>query len=83
METPFDKAFDFNSQITYPAEPPIVLEPGDTIISTCTFENYTNAAVPFGPSSDQEMCYNFTMAYPARALDSGVLSLIGATNTCW
>jgi hypothetical protein len=29
------------------------------------------------------MCYNFTMAYPAHALENGVPSLIGATNTCW
>jgi hypothetical protein len=83
METPFDKAFDFNSQITYASEPPIVLEPGDSITSTCTFENITNASVGFGPSSTQEMCYNFTMAYPAHALDNGVISLIGAKNTCW
>jgi hypothetical protein len=83
METPFDKAFDFNSQITYPADPPIVLQPGDSITSTCTFDNDTNAPVAFGPSSNQEMCYNFTMAYPAHALDDGVFSLIGAKNTCW
>jgi hypothetical protein len=83
METPFDKAFDFNSQITYAADPAIVLEPGDSITSTCTFDNDTNASVGFGPSSNQEMCYNFTMAYPAHALDNSVLSLIGAKNTCW
>jgi hypothetical protein len=82
-ETVFDKAFDFNSQITYILDTPIVLQPNDTITSTCTFDNETNAAVPFGPSTTQEMCYNFTMSYPAKALDDGVLSLIGATNTCW
>ena len=35
-------------------------------------------SVAFGPSSDQEMCYQFAFSYPARALDNGVISLIGA-----
>ena len=83
METVFDKPFDFNSQITYLLGTPIVLEAGETIISTCTFNNTTNLGVPFGPSTEQEMCYNFTMSYPKTALDNGVASLIGATNTCW
>jgi len=83
LETVFDKPFDFNSQITYILDDLITLQPGDTIISTCTFLNHTDAPVPFGPSTEQEMCYNFTMSYPARKLDNGTLSLIGATNVCW
>jgi hypothetical protein len=83
MEQVFDKDFDFNSQVTYILDAPIILQAGDSIISTCTFNNDTNAAVPFGPSTTQEMCYNFTMSFPAKALDNGVASLIGATNTCW
>ena len=83
VEEVFNKPFDFNSQLTYVLKTPVQLEPGEQIVSTCTFHNTSNAAVPFGPSSDQEMCYNFTMSYPARALDSGIPSLIGATNTCW
>jgi hypothetical protein len=83
LENIFDKPFDFNSQITYVQPTPIVLMPGDSITSTCTFDNTTPASVPFGPSTTQEMCYMFTMAYPAGKLDNGVISLIGATNTCW
>jgi hypothetical protein len=83
LETVFDKAFDFNSQITYILDDLIVLQPGDTIISTCTFLNHTDAPVAFGPSTEEEMCYNFTMSYPARKLDNGTLSLIGATHVCW
>lgn len=83
VEEVFNKPFDFNSQITYVLDTPVRLEPGESIVSTCTFNNTSNQSVPFGPSSDQEMCYNFTMSYPARALDNGVPSLIGATNTCW
>jgi hypothetical protein len=83
METVFDKAFDFNSQFTYVLDKPIVLEAGESIVSTCTFNNTTDANVAFGPSTEEEMCYNFTMSYPAKALDNGTPSLIGATNTCW
>jgi hypothetical protein len=79
----FDKPFDFNHQVTYELSPPIVLMPGDTITSTCTFMNDTAGSVDFGESTGDEMCYQFTYSYPARALDNGALSLIGADNTCW
>lgn len=82
-ETVFDKAFDFNSQIHYPLSPMLELKPGDKIKSTCTFENTTNAPVPYGSSSDQEMCYMFTFAYPAGALDNHAFSLTGISNACW
>lgn len=81
QEDVFEKPFDFNYQITY--DTAIDLRPGDVITSTCTFENTSDLSVPFGPSSNQEMCYNFAYSYPAGALDNGVPSLVGATNTCW
>jgi len=77
----FDKPFDFNHQIHYIQS--YDLMPGDTITTTCTFNNTTNKGIPFGESSDTEMCYLFTMSYPAHALENNVISLIGATNTCW
>jgi len=80
-EEVFNKPFDFNFQITYPAM--VDLHPGDTITSTCTFENISGGNVAFGPSTQQEMCYQFAFSYPAGALENGTLSLVGATNTCW
>jgi hypothetical protein len=80
-EAVFDKPFDFTQQIHYPAD--ITLMPGDTLTATCTFNNTTNMGVPFGESSDTEMCYQFVTSWPAHALENGVASLIGATNTCW
>jgi hypothetical protein len=80
-ESVFDKPFNFDYQISYDAN--IVLMPGDAITSTCRFQNESAGFVPFGPSSEQEMCYQFAFSYPAGALDNGVLSLVGATNTCW
>jgi hypothetical protein len=29
------------------------------------------------------MCYQFAYSYPVGALNNGVFSLTGATNTCW
>jgi hypothetical protein len=81
QETIFEKAFDFNYQIHYLQK--YDLMPGDTLTASCTFNNTTNQGVPFGESSDTEMCYNFTFAWPAHALENHVVSLIGATNTCW
>jgi len=81
VEEVFNKPFDFNQQITYDAG--IDLFPGDTITSTCTFDNTSDFAVAFGPSTEQEMCYQFAFSYPAGALDNFVVSLVGATNTCW
>ena len=77
----FEKPFDFNHQIHYLQ--PYELQPGDTLTAVCHYNNTTDMGVPFGESSDTEMCYNFTMAWPAHALENHVSSLIGATNTCW
>lgn len=80
-EEVFSMPFDFNFQVSYPAN--VTLMPGESIRSTCRFNNQSLGPVAFGPSSDQEMCYQFAFSYPAGALDNGVLSLVGATNTCW
>jgi hypothetical protein len=80
-EKVFDMPFDFNHQVHYLQNQD--LAPGDTITATCTFNNTTNANVPFGPSTTQEMCYQFVYSWPAHALENHVFSLIGASNTCW
>jgi hypothetical protein len=61
-EVLIDKPFDFNTQIAYPT--PAVINPGDTLSTTCTFATPT----PFGQGTNEEMCYNFVMAYPAGGL---------------
>jgi len=81
QETVFDKPFDFNQQIHY--EVSVDMQPGDTITSTCTFMNDTTAPVAFGPSSSQEMCYQFVLSSPAGALKNGVFGLNGASTNCW
>ena len=81
QEVIFDKPFDFNHQFHYMRN--YDLMPGDTLTAECNYNNTTDGSVPFGESSDTEMCYNFTLAWPAHALENGVGSWIGATNTCW
>jgi hypothetical protein len=83
IEDVFDKPFDFNYQIHYDMRPNVVLQPGDKLKATCTFFNNTSRTVTYGQSTNQEMCYQFALSYPAGALDNGTFSLIGALNTCW
>lgn len=61
-EVLIDKPFDFNTQISYPT--PAVINPGDTLSTTCDFATPT----PFGQGTNEEMCYNFVLAYPAGQL---------------
>lgn len=61
-EVLIDSAFDFNTQVSYPT--PMVINPGDTLTTTCTYATPT----PFGQKTNEEMCYNFVVAYPAGQL---------------
>jgi len=79
----FDLPFQFDYQTNYLMNPPVVMMPGDTITSTCTYQNEAASSVGFGQSTKQEMCYQFALSYPYGALNNGRLSLIGASNVCW
>jgi hypothetical protein len=57
-----DQAFDFNTQISYST--PAVVHKGDTLTTTCTYATPT----AFGEGTNNEMCYNFVLAYPAGGL---------------
>jgi hypothetical protein len=73
-----NEPFDFDYQKGYPANPPVVLNPGDSLATTCEYQNTSSNAIRFGPETEQEMCYNFVVAYPARALTSAGLM----ANSC-
>ncbi|MCH9688650.1 MAG: hypothetical protein K0V04_44880 [Deltaproteobacteria bacterium] len=60
--------FDFESQGMYPNDPEIVVNPGDTLRSTCIYDNPGSASVGFGEGTSDEMCFNFVLAYPIDAL---------------
>jgi hypothetical protein len=70
VEPFFDKPFDFNAQIQY--DTPGILNPGDWIKTTCHFANDSPGMIGFGEATTVEMCYDFTLAYPANALVAGI-----------
>ena len=56
--------FSFENQKDYPYDPPVVINPGDTLNSTCWFDNPSGAPVYFGEATSDEMCFNFVTGYP-------------------
>jgi hypothetical protein len=45
-----------------------LVNPGDTLTTTCTH------ATPFGKGTNEEMCFNFVMAYPlGQLVNAGAL----------
>lgn len=81
QEVIVDEPFSFDDQRAYDVDN--VVHPGDTITTTCTFQNTGAGTVGFGTSSNQEMCYNFILAYPARALVNPLgLGIQGNSNMC-
>ena len=71
VETILEKPFEFDNQTTYMLPTPVVINPGDKLKTTCRFRNPTSIAKRYGESSDEEMCYLFTTAYPAGSLHNG------------
>ncbi|MET0390463.1 MAG: hypothetical protein ABW321_31110 [Polyangiales bacterium] len=81
QETLLDGPFDFNDQRSYrtPSDgsaPDVLLHSGDTITTTCQYDNQTNAAISFGAKTEDEMCFFFVLAWPRGQLTHGQYSLI-------
>lgn len=57
-------SFTFDNQISYPHDPPIEIRAGDTLTTTCTYDNPDGGPVGFGENTEDEMCFNFVLAYP-------------------
>jgi hypothetical protein len=74
-----DQPYDFREQGMYrlPLDgsgQDVVVRPGDTITSTCTFNNNTDQPVSYGESSTDEMCFMLLLAWPAGQLINGSLT---------
>jgi hypothetical protein len=83
QEIMLDKPFNFASQIGYDIA--VDIHPGDSLFTTCYYDNTTAGPIGFGPSTTQEMCYDFLYAYPAHALDHppfGAIVTSAAANLC-
>lgn len=75
QEVLIDKPFAFDGQIAY--DTPMTIMPGDTLSTQCSFDS----SAAFGTGTNEEMCYNFVLAYPAGALAGGG-GLSNNGNTC-
>lgn len=67
-----DMPFMFGEQKSYPLDPPVVVEAGDVINTSCFFTNKTGKTVTFGEDTGNEMCFNFASYYPMGALSCSV-----------
>ncbi len=58
--------WSFDSQIHYPVDRRQVL-PGDTLRTTCYFDNPSPTPVSFGTKTTDEMCFDFITVFPYAA----------------
>jgi hypothetical protein len=73
-----DEDFSFDNQRYYVINDAIMM-PGDTMTTTCTY----SGPATFGMSTNNEMCYFFSMHWPGGALRSaGVGSALHGADSC-
>jgi hypothetical protein len=66
-ETLLDVAnWDFESQVSQPVS--MIVQRGDTLTTTCHYKNTTDQAIKFGERTEDEMCFDFLLSWPAGAL---------------
>ena len=61
--------WDFNAQALYPSS--MLIQPGDMLRTTCVYDNDSDQMIWFGEATEDEMCFDFLLAYPAGALVTG------------
>lgn len=83
IEAVFDRAFKPDYQVSYPQRPAVQIEPGERLITTCSYRGDRMRSIGFGESVIDEMCYQLTSYYPVGALVNGASSVLGPLNTCW
>jgi len=59
---------------------PAVVRVGDSVLSTCYFDNPKASAVMIGTKNDNELCHMLVLAYPAHALVDNAWSV--ENNSC-
>jgi hypothetical protein len=75
-EVVHDMDFAFENQLYYVEN--FDLNDGDTVTTTCTY----GSPASFGTSTNSEMCYFFSLAWPAGSLRMGGGSLIHGPASC-
>jgi hypothetical protein len=71
-----DEDFSFENQRYYPLN--VIMKPGDTMTTTCSY----NGLATFGKGTEQEMCYFFSLHWPAGALVGGLGGLLHGGYSC-
>ncbi len=61
-------SFNFESQTYYPHAPEVLIQPGDALRTTCTYDNAGGSRVTFGEATEDEMCFNFVMVWPIEVI---------------
>jgi hypothetical protein len=59
--------WSFDGQKHYVVNPRRQVLPGDTLRTTCYYDNPTSSAVRFGTRTRDEMCFDFITVYPYSA----------------
>lgn len=84
-ETLFDHPYDYNDQRSYKlpeggGASDVVLNPGDTLTSTCSYQNDSPNNVAWGEHSNDEMCFTLVWAWPVGRMTNGswLGGLVGA-----
>ncbi|MDD9933949.1 MAG: c-type cytochrome [Myxococcales bacterium] len=62
-----DGPFNWEDQHVTPVD--AVVNNGDRVRLTCSYENTTDQTIRFGSSSEDEMCFNFARYYPMDAFN--------------
>lgn len=75
-ETIHDEDFSFENQRYYPLN--VVMQPGDTMTTNCSYSAFST----FGRGTEQEMCYFFTLHWPAGALTGGFGGVLHGGYSC-
>jgi hypothetical protein len=68
--------FSFADQKDYPHDPVVTIQPGDTLTTTCVYDNESPNWVLFGESTSDEMCFNFATAYPIDSLPDRMCGIL-------
>jgi hypothetical protein len=82
MHTGTGWPFDFNNEISWKTE--FTLRPGDRVETTCYYDSDRVGGPPVGVGFENhfEMCFNFVLAYPAKALvNKGFIGSSSLTNS--
>lgn len=78
--TLIDHPYDYDDQRAYKlpedgASADVIMNPGDTLITTCTYQNNTENPITWGEYSYDEMCFTLVWAWPVGQISNG--SLLG------